>query len=149
MSRELLELEGTKAPDQRSPPGATPKCPPTAEIQPCKRWRNDHLRRTARLSAPISDRGGQLTRKRVLFQPGGGQADVELALFGEDNPELAIGEIDRHFLERADGVHAQQKRRLAIELQLLERMRVGEHNRQIPERQSANVDFPHEHIVAG
>lgn len=69
-------------------------------------------------------------------------------MFGQNNPELAVRKVDRHFLERSNGVHSEQQRRFAVKAELLERMSVRENHREIGKPYPANRQLSDEHIVA-
>src|SRR5438105_875897 len=69
-------------------------------------------------------------------------------MLGQDNPELLIGEVDRDLLECADRVHPQQQGRRLVEAKLLKRMRIGEHDGEVLEADTAKIELPNEHIVA-
>src|SRR6476661_10700196 len=76
------------------------------------------------------------------------QSYVELATLRQDDPELLVGEVDRHSLERANGIHAEEKRRLFVETELLECVNVTEDDREIGEADPADRHLTHHHIVA-
>src|SRR5438067_341916 len=78
-----------------------------------------------------------------------GEPRIELAAFGNHHPELTVGEVDRNLLERTECIHPEQQCRRLVELQLLEGVRVGENDSKVLQRDPADVELAHEHIVAG
>jgi hypothetical protein len=101
----------------------------------------------ARDRATPKDRSssGECSRRGIEARRNG-HAHVHLGLLGQDHPELLVGEVDRDLLERPHRVHPEQQRRAVVEIELLERVRVGEDDRQVLEGHAAELELVEHHI---
>src|SRR5437868_4490626 len=69
-------------------------------------------------------------------------------MFRKQDPELAVGEVDRDLLEGAHCVHSKEQSRLVVELELLERVRIGKDHGKVAEGYIAKAQFANERIFA-
>src|SRR5512132_3057140 len=73
---------------------------------------------------------------------------LQRALFGKHDLQLLAVEIDRYAVEAPKGIHAEKKRRLAVEAKPLERVRVREDDRKLLERDAAHGELSNDRILA-
>src|SRR4029079_11294493 len=78
-----------------------------------------------------------------------GQLHVQHALFGKNDAQFLVREVDRDLFEGTHRIHPEKKRRRLVEVQLLEGVRIRENDREVLQRHAADRKFADERVVPG